>query len=534
MSISALLCGVLLMATAVKSAAVDRTVEDVDALDGLHVKQLRTIDAMYLGPTMRILAGGSGFGGKSHVERRCHLDYAATLAMLGIRDVPTLMTSRDNPSLKSRMIMKWHKEFGHLGEIRPNHGVFGHCFLWHAKELAPILFRNLVSGKGMEGNKGMEVGMSTIDELTECSRDHFGSVAYVTRHPSAPWRPVVCGSNPDGVGHAWVKALWRPEKHVAGDGWGWEAETSARWKPLDSRADPRGKTDPRHYIYIPYLPEDNPNFDEEEFWMNLIDKPLHIQQARRYGLWTAPENARFDYLDPERTLFEPTKKWPSGIPQDAYKMVCVDWGLRHPYCALWVLRDSENDWWVYREDYKTRVPTEGQIQRIRDLTGANETISRFVGDPAFFHKEEDHHGRELPRAADIYQDGIKGDKRFQGGFLKGAGGHKVLKFATLDKLLGYDNGYPNLRISADCVNLWGELTSAVYKTGTELQNLSEEIDERNMDHAIDALVYGFHAWLPLERVVETETPEMAAERAVEERRKAVEKRFYKKARRIGR
>jgi hypothetical protein len=69
---------------------------------------------------------------------------------------------------------------------------------------------------------------------------------------------------------------------------------------------------------------------------------------------------------------------------------------------------------------------------------------------------------------------------------------RVIAFSTLDKLLRRGNGHPDWRIEAGCVNLWGELTSAVFARGTAAKELSEDIDDSCPDHALTAAYYGLH------------------------------------------
>jgi len=469
---------------------IDHVAQRVNFCAGFHGKQMAAVRAIFTAPVTRILAGGSGFGGKSYLQQSAHGEYQVRCLLEGASRVPTMMTGADYGSLKDRMVMPFMERFRDFCTLHGDHKEYGTAITWMDDRMGPILIRNAVSGQGMEGRKGTNVGLVTIDELTEFTRKQYGAAAYTARHPSAPWRSVLAGSNPDGIGYMWVREGWRPDLYEGSDGV--ESEDSPRWAAVDESDDPGRR------IYVPFLPTDNPEYDEATFLASIADLPAHIQAARRYGLWTAPENARFGYLSDVEHRFDRRERWPQGIPREWPRMVAVDYGYRAPFAAVWMVQEPDGNWFVYKELYRTQVPADAQIAMIREKTGPDESVSRFVGDPAMFSETTSHYGERQPSVASVYRDGIARDGRFPGGFVAGPRGSKVLKLATLDKYLRRGNGYPDLWIDRSCSNLWLELSGAVYRTGTALQELSEELDPRVPDHAIDALVYAFHDFAPEE------------------------------------
>jgi hypothetical protein len=469
-------------------------------------------------PNIRLLMGGSGFGGKSYALRFIAIWLACWFVKQGCPPGRKgVFSCLSYESLRDRHASEFGHEYGLFGEVKEGDKKFGNCFKFNDPRLGAICFR----GWDKPGSrKGSGYAFGLFDELTETIRAAFGEFCYMVRDPLVPVNPVAAGSNPDGVGHRYCKELWRPhlyrEEFDQATG-KYRELPSARHQPFPERVDPHGALDPADYVYVPFKPDDNPEFDEARFWANVGHLPEHVQRARRLGLWDTPEGARWPLLDEERTLFDPRKLWHGGVPQSMRRILSVDYGLRAPYCALWHAVDHDGNVYTYREDYKAGFTAPAQVQRIKDATSPDERMDEFRGDPAMWQQLPGHE-RDTdevgPSVAQMYEDGFRGDKRFPT-FEPGATGRKIHKLATLDKLLGYDNGYPNWLIAQDCHMLWAELLGAVFKQGNGLREQSEELDEKCPDHAIDSAVYGFHQHLTLPRDMTPKviTPEMlAAER----------------------
>jgi hypothetical protein len=480
---------------------VERVRRRLDVLADLGITEsapaMATVMLMYARPRIRLLAGGSGGGGKSRTLRACAADYVLRSVVEGWH-APFTIGSADFPGLIDRCVSKFTEEFGEFGEVKESRGHRFH-FAWHDKRIPPVLFRNLETATK---RKGFETGGLGIEELTELTYQQFGSANYWARHPGTPYNPIVAVSNPDGPGHQWVKALWRPDVEAVRPEGGardlktWALDRASALGPWTGAIDPPKQADPADFVYLPYYPQDNPTFDHERWWAMVLGLPPSVQQARWTGSWQFMEGSRWPWLDARRTLFDPAAEWPWGVPHDWYRMVHVDWGIGAPFCALFTVFDPEGNAWTYDEIYEAGLSTEQQILAIQKRLGPGDRVDRFVGDPQMFQAPRNKHTGEAERTiAEAYTDQIATDKRFVGSFEPGPTGPRTAKAATLDRYLTYDNEHPQWRISVNCRNLWGELTGAVLAKDI-YGRTTEEIDRRCADHAITAAWYGLHGFAP--------------------------------------
>lgn len=532
------------MGAAVKAEGIDHaSAHVVNLLDrhGMreHPKGLACLKAMYTREQPVILGGGSGGGGKSHTLRVAAVHFALWLAKHGFRKEKLFFGTLDYPALRDRHIDRFISDFGDHGRVASDEK-FGLHWKWNDPNIPVICFRNL---DDPNKRKGSEFAAGFIDETTELLRKIFGAVLYMCRKPGLPHNPVLTMSNPDGVGYQWCKEAWRP--HLGGsppDGASWEEvlawalARAAEMPPYTERFDPSGEMRAADYIYIPFKPEDNPTFDEARWWRGVAHLEAHIQRARRLGLWETPEGARWPKLDPNRTLFKASSVWRNGVPRNMYRIVSCDWGKRDPFCALYTIEDFEGHLWTYREIYSKGLSDEAQMRLIMQRLAPDETVQRFVGDPQYGHTQTNYSNNELlPSHQETYNRVLKeaGDKRFGSGLELAPRAERLQRLATLDSYLDYDNGHPDWHIEESCGALWGELTGAIYATGTPVKERSEDIDERCPDHAITASYYGFHARLTRPR---DERPEVDAAKAVatmqEERRKMAEREMRQTVRRM--
>jgi len=458
---------------------------------GLHNKQALAISAMLSRPNARVLMGGSGFGGKSRGLRAAAIYWHLWMKKEGQREHKSVFASSSYEALRDRHFSYFQDEWGEFGEVRTQHKVYGRCFEFHDKSMGAISFRNLADPNE---RKGSEFSAGFYDELTEGTQAIWGAFCYMVRRPGIDMHPILAGTNPDGVGHAFCKALWRP--HLYNQGTGEIRDKAAKLAPFPDRHG--GKTrNPADYIYVPFLPTDNPMYDEATFEASIADLPEHVQRARRDGSWDTPEGARFTYLREEDHLFDMADAFPQGIPSHWPRRIHADYGLRAPYCCLWTAFDHDGNPWTYREDYKTGLTADAQAIRIAERTPANEVIKDGFLDPAMWSKFPQHNPSadaviRDASAADMYEDEFRRHPNLPRTLNPGYNRSRVIALSSLDKLLRRGNGHPDWRIEAGCVNLWGELAGAVFARGTAKQEQSEDIDDSCPDHAITAAYYGLH------------------------------------------
>lgn len=453
-------------------------------LASLTPKQNAGLDAALSRRRARLLVGGAGFGGKSRFLRAFCMFMAGKYRSLNLPypQKITLATS-SYEALRDRHFSHLVNEYGPnsncpLGELRTDDKEYGRCFKFFDRRMGAILLRNLADPNE---RRGSECAAAAVDELTEITRKQFGDFSYTVRSPlDLPWLPIAAGTNPDGIGHAWVKGTWRPK--LAGE---------ARLLPFTQKE--LAGLNPADYLYIQFLPDDNPTFVEEDFMASIAHLPEHIQRARRYGLWDAPEGARWPFLDEEVQLFDPEIQFPHGIPPSWVRILHVDYGHRAPYCALWTAIDHDRNAWTYREDYQAGLTADAQAFRIAEKTKDTERLQSCYFDPSMWATLPAYTGPTELSLIDMYDAVLGPDARF-GPLVRGYNRSRVHALGTLDKMLRRDNGHPNWFISKNCPALWGELQSAIWDQSGVFNEKKEDIDARCADHAITAGYYGLHTF----------------------------------------
>lgn len=431
---------------------------------GLSPKQRKFLLSMVATPNPIVLYGGAGGGGKSYALRAGHVWFLMYLAANGFPKERTMLACSNYPLLRDRHLGKFDTEWGEYGRI-VNSQTHGLSFKMADRfGGGSIALRNL---DDPDKFRGTEASMIGIDEITEIPGTVKGEAAlplllYPLRtSKGVPWLPFVAASNPDGVGHSWVKSCWITKDQT----WGF---------------------DKKRFFYIPAVVKDNPALDYEAYVQTLSGLPDHLRRARLDGSWEAPSGARWPFLKWEEHTYDDS----GPIPSHWRRFGSLDYGLSDPYCFLWHAVDEEGSIYTYREDYCRGLTAWEQVQRVVERTAPDEVLDGIYADSAMWARFPGHMGPTELSAIDVFVETFGKDARF-GPLMPGYKQNKVHSLATLDKVLLRNNTYADWWIGRSCKNLWREMTGAVFdgKTGSEC------IDERIDDHAIDAARYGLHTFI---------------------------------------
>ncbi|MDC9826564.1 terminase family protein, partial [Devosia sp. ZB163] len=276
----------------------------------LHPKQW----VAFLSPATEILYGGAAGGGKSHLMRQAAISWCAEIPGLQvylfrrIRE-DLIKNHMEGPSGFRSLLAGW-VECGFVtiveDEIRFWNG--SKIYLCHCKD-----------EKDRFKYQGAEIHVLLIDELT-----HFTEVIYrflrnrvrmtgitVPDRYNGMFPRIMCGANPGGVGHQFVKITFIDPA-----------------KPLEIY---RAANDEGGMLrqYIPARLEDNPTLAEED---PLYEARLHglgseaLVRAMRYGDWDVVDGAFFDCWSERLHVIEPF-----AIPDDWAKFRSGDWGSARPF-----------------------------------------------------------------------------------------------------------------------------------------------------------------------------------------------------------
>jgi len=199
-------------------------------------------------------------------------------------------------------------------------------------------------------------------------------------------------------------------------------------------------------------------------------------------------------LQKDKHLFDPSD---IKIEQSWPRFRSMDWGFRDPMVCLWHAVGPDNNIYTYREYYETETLDHDAIREINEMSvyvddqgeTLPENIEYTVGDPNSFpvRIQVQKHGElaAVPRYEYWSENGldlIMGvDNRLNGW-------SRMRNYLELRE----PNQQPMWHISNQCVNLWRELSSAIYH-----KKKTEDMADSCSDHALDAARYALMSRPPL-------------------------------------
>lgn len=156
------------------------------------------------------------------------------------------------------------------------------------------------------------------------------------------------------------------------------------------------------------------------------------------------------------------------IPEDWVCYRGIDFGFTNPFVCLWLAKDRDENWYVYREYYKAHTGIQEHIANITKKS-AYEHYSGTFADP------ENAEDRDELRKAGISTLLARKDVA------------RGIEFIQ-SKLKVKENGRPSLYIFDTCKNTSREMAMYQYPTGTASKN-PKDLPVAKNDHTLDALRY---------------------------------------------
>lgn len=300
--------------------ALIRELERRRTPDDLHPKQRIAFDST----ATEILYGGAAGGGKSHLFRRAAITWCRWVPGLQVylfrRNFPDLFKNHmDGPGSFPMLLADDIKagrvkiEWGNAPKIRfvDTSSTIHLCHL-------------SVERKDLPKYQGAEIHVLMIDELTQWSRNAYTYLRSrvrlgglrVPKWLQGLFPRILCGANPGGIGHNWVKADWvdlAPEQEITEMP---SAEGGMRRQ------------------FIRALLEDNPTMTEndpeyEGRLEGMDDKAL--ARAMRKGDWDIVAGGMLDDLWSRDVHVLPDFDIPRG-----WKLKrAFDWGSSKPFSVGW-------------------------------------------------------------------------------------------------------------------------------------------------------------------------------------------------------
>jgi phage terminase large subunit len=155
-----------------------------------------------------------------------------------------------------------------------------------------------------------------FDELTEFTFTMWDFLTSRNRCPIPGAVPCMAGAtNPGGIGHAWVKALWVDRKAC-------EEMEPESYDAVD-------------YEFIAARVTDNPVYANDATYMSTLQKlSAPLRAAMLHGSWDVVAGQYFDTFERGRNVISRSDTWRLIKPWTR-RWLSLDWGYTHHFYASW-------------------------------------------------------------------------------------------------------------------------------------------------------------------------------------------------------
>ena len=263
--------------------------------------------------------------------------------------------------------------------------------------------------------------------------------------------------NPGNVGSGWVREMF-VEPGEPNKSFEVKINTPAGVKSITRR-------------FIPAKLQDNPYLMQtDDYYIMLASLPEVQRKQFLDGDWDAYENSAFPEFNKITHVVEPFE-----IPRGWYKFRAADWGYSSPACVLWFAVDYDNNLWIYRELYTSKVTADKFARQVLDLE-QSEYIQYGVLDSSTWARRGDV-GPSI--AETMIQQGCRwrpSDRSPRS---------RISGKLEIHKRLMLKDEQPGIRIFSNCRNLIKTLSALPVDSSNP-----EDVDTTAEDHAYDALRYG--------------------------------------------
>lgn len=160
------------------------------------------------------------------------------------------------------------------------------------------------------------------------------------------------------------------------------------------------------------------------------------------------------------------------IPKHWRRWRAFDFGFTNPFVCLWLCKDDDENWYVYREYYKKQTGIQEHIRSVKLFSKGEQFVDNWA-DP------ENAEDRNEMKKAGIVTKAARKDVA------------RGIEYVQA-KLKVKANGKPSLFVFRTCKNTCREIPAYHYPKGTFSRN-PKDIPAQKNDHTIDALRYGLYS-----------------------------------------
>lgn len=418
------------------------------------------------------LYGGAMGGGKSYWLRWKLVKVLIRWAKEGHTDVEVGLFCEDYPTLKDRQISKIAKEFpSWLGTFHADHKEHGKCYILSPEYGSGIIkFRNLDDPSKYQS---AEFAAIAVDEITKNQFETFEDLRNRLRWTGIEDVHFYAGTNPGGIGHAWVKKYFIDKDY------------------------PDEETEADQFGYVQALAQDNP----------------HLAQTYIAQLESLSPEKRRAFLEGDWDIFKGQffTEWrknlhvvkPFVIPDEWKLILWLDYGYAKPSAVQWVAISPDKQKYIYREIYSAGFTYKELMEEIISMTPDNELLRLYemVADPAIWQKkgENDTGLSGYQIMTGVWKNQMK-EKNINRPTEMGHFPSQILiKRGNNSRIIGWDrmrqalksylgvDGEPTaeLQVFETCKNYITTIPSLIYD-----KHVAEDLDSDGEDHHADATRYG--------------------------------------------
>ena len=302
-----------------------------------HLKKQNVVFKPNTGPQTEFLAsserevfyGGARGGGKSYAMlvdplRYCHKE--THRALLLRRTMPELRDLINHSQrLYSRAFpgAKWREQEKE----------------WRFPSGAKIEFgyaENMTDALRYQGQSYTWIG---IDELPQYPSPDIYNFLRSSLRSVDPSIPVFMRStgNPGNIGSQWVREMF-VNPSLANQSFDISVDTPNGRKIITRR-------------FIPAKLQDNPYLMQTDDYYTMLSSLPDVQRKQFLdGDWDAFEDSSFPEFNKRIHVVDPFE-----VPRGWQRFRAADWGYSSPACCLWFAIDYDNNLWIYRELYISRI-----------------------------------------------------------------------------------------------------------------------------------------------------------------------------------
>ena len=263
--------------------------------------------------------------------------------------------------------------------------------------------------------------------------------------------------NPGNIGSQWVKEMF-VDPAEPNSAFEIKVNTPVGVKTITRR-------------FIPAKLQDNPYLMQtDDYYAMLASLPDTQRKQFLDGDWDAYEDSAFPEFSRSVHVVEPFE-----IPKGWYRFRAADWGYSSPACVLWFAVDYNNNLWVYRELYTSKITADVFARKVIELE-SGEYIQYGVLDSSTWAKRGDV-GPSI--AETMIQQGCRWRQSDR------SPKSRISGKLEIHKRLSINGKEPGLRVFNNCRNLIRTITTLPVDNKNP-----EDVDTNAEDHAYDALRYG--------------------------------------------